>query len=357
MKRIVFTVLAIALLFTALVGCERVPCSLPDECTESKSESNSASASVSDEPSDPGSSVSDFEYAENEGGGITIAKYIGTDKHVVIPAKITGKDVTVIGELAFGDSEIISVKIPDSVTLLEKVAFGYCLSLTEIQLSQNLKSIGDGCFIACIVLPSVKLPQSLEKIGDHAFEHCLKLSDVKLPSNLKYLGMKAFYETVLKQINIPKSIETWGSQSFASTPIETIELEQGLKIIGEAAFMETQIKEIDIPGSVKEISDSAFSSCPKLQSVILHEGLSVIDQFAFSWDPELSEIVIPKTVNNIKKYAFHCNTLKKIKFDGDAPEYFLDDESAEKSHYIIYYHESASGFTHPTWNGYHTEIW
>lgn len=48
-----------------------------------------------------GKPVEDFEYEENEDGGITITRYIGEETEVVIPEKINEKNVTVIGKDAF----------------------------------------------------------------------------------------------------------------------------------------------------------------------------------------------------------------------------------------------------------------
>ncbi|MBQ8135375.1 MAG: leucine-rich repeat protein [Clostridia bacterium] len=59
----------------------------------------------------------DFEYEENDDGGITITKYTDNDKEVVIPSEIDGKSVTSIGWNAFYScTSLTSVTIPDSVT-------------------------------------------------------------------------------------------------------------------------------------------------------------------------------------------------------------------------------------------------
>ena len=47
------------------------------------------------------SPMPDYEYTENQNGGITITDYLGSDTDVVIPSKIDGKTVTEIGWNAF----------------------------------------------------------------------------------------------------------------------------------------------------------------------------------------------------------------------------------------------------------------
>jgi hypothetical protein len=49
----------------------------------------------------------DFEYSVNRDGTLTITKYIGTEKNVVVPSGIDGKAVTKIGEYAFTGCEAL----------------------------------------------------------------------------------------------------------------------------------------------------------------------------------------------------------------------------------------------------------
>ncbi|MDR1930087.1 MAG: hypothetical protein LBQ44_05585 [Treponema sp.] len=61
-------------------------------------------------------SESDFEVKAAE-GKVTITKYKGSVKNVVIPARIQGLPVTVIGYNAFFGSQVTSVTIGAGVTL------------------------------------------------------------------------------------------------------------------------------------------------------------------------------------------------------------------------------------------------
>ena len=66
---------------------------------------------------------SDFEY-EKTNSGITITSYKGDDKTVVIPEKIEGIAVTVIGEHAFEYNNVVeTVSMPDTVTNIIHGAF------------------------------------------------------------------------------------------------------------------------------------------------------------------------------------------------------------------------------------------
>lgn len=284
------------------------------------------------------SSVSDFEYREND-EGITISKYIGSAQNVMIPTKIEDKTVTQIGPSAFQyNHAIISVEIPDSVT-----------------------SIGWSAFSDCIFLSTVLLPQGLKVIDNSAFENCLNLANITLPDTLTTIGDSAFYNCAsLTYIKIPKSLTDWGLGIFLNAAIENVDLEDGIKEIGKSAFSYTDIKAVTIPNSVEKISDGAFYRCTNLESVTLNNGLTTIGNSAFALQSKLTEIVIPSSVIKIDETAFYkCNSLQTVKFEGNAPENYQYSYPVLLGdvHYTVYYHEEATGFTSPEWCGYPTAIW
>ena len=323
MKRILL-ISVILLLFT-LSGCNQAP-------------------DVQEGTIDKGASpVADFQYEENEQGGITIVNYTGTNPNVVIPSKIEEKPVTQIGFPAFYyNKNVISVKIPDSVTLLADFSFERCTSLTSVFLPQRLESIGNCTFKDCINLATITLPEGLTNIGRQAFTNC----------------------TLLKHINIPKDIIEISEEAFYRSGIETISFEEGIKKLGTYALAFTNITTVTLPESMREISDLAFCGCANLESVALNEGLTTIKSQAFGDKSKLTEIVIPATVTEMDETVFlKCNTLQFVKFEGNAPQNYLPEEEKRKSYetllpdYTIYYHSQASGFTSPEWCRYSSAIW
>ncbi|MGN1307516.1 MAG: leucine-rich repeat protein [Faecousia sp.] len=184
--------------------------------------------------SDPKASpIEDFEYKFVEGNAV-ITKYIGSDLEVVIPDEIEGRPVTTIGEDAFHGYDFESVYIPDSVLVIESLAFSECTRLKEVRLPKNLKNLGGFAFSACGSLEEIEI-YSAEKIGGFAFRGCSALKEVELPDNLKSLGDAAFAScSALKQIELPDN----------------------LKSIGSAVFSGTAIKELMLPDNVTEFSRS-----------------------------------------------------------------------------------------------------
>lgn len=82
-----------------------------------------------------------------------------------------GNGITKIGNHAFEQTDITSITIPDSVTVIGKQAFNRCTSLTEVNISKNskLETIGDGAFYDTRVL-KMYLPGGVKTLGSGAFQ-------------------------------------------------------------------------------------------------------------------------------------------------------------------------------------------
>lgn len=71
------------------------------------------------ESEETGASVSDFSYEELNGSYVSITGYTGAEKNVVIPDSIDGFIVQKIGNGAFKNKDIESIKFPDRMDILE----------------------------------------------------------------------------------------------------------------------------------------------------------------------------------------------------------------------------------------------
>ena len=93
-------------------------------------------------------------------------------KSVIIP-----DSVTVIGNSAFKNcKELKSITIPNSVTLIGEESFAHCTGLTSIKIPDSIISIGYYAFGNCPELKSVTIPNSVTSIGDYAFGYCTGLT-------------------------------------------------------------------------------------------------------------------------------------------------------------------------------------
>jgi hypothetical protein len=116
-------------------------------------------------------SQDDFEVRQNAQGGITITKYKGIRKWVIIPNTLYGQRVTEIGAGAFSDNsdiEITNIVIPNTVTHIRFRAFAYNKQLTELVLPDALIEIEASAFLGC-GLTSLRLGNRIQEIGMAAF--------------------------------------------------------------------------------------------------------------------------------------------------------------------------------------------
>lgn len=312
----------------------------------------------------------DFVYTVNEdGAGVTVTGWNGTDAEVVIPDTLGGLPVTAIGRRAFAIKEqITSVSVPDSITIIPEGAFNACTGLTEIDLPDTLTCIENDAFCGCSALRSIRIPDGVTFIGPSAFSGCTELADVTIPESVTSIGENAFrYSpwlaaqreqaadhlvivnhnlldgttasgdvtvpngvtricgqafsscTALTGISLPDSVVYIDSDAFYNCKgLKSIVLQNGLKSIGARAFQNcSSLTAIDIPDSVSEIGTAAFFGCSKLADLHLPASLTAITggrgQGTFHECSALTAVEIPEGVTSIGMMAFAlCEKLEKV---------------------------------------------
>jgi hypothetical protein len=155
----------------------------------------------------------DFDIEQNRQGGITITKYLGSLKSVVIPSTISGLKVTEIGLNAFFDKGIDEVIIPNTIQIIELHAFE----------NNNLKSLN--------------LPNGLQKIKSEAFRNN-KIESLIIPNTVIEIGDLCFANNNITSVTLPNNIHDYNQGVFSNNPLTTINL-GGIKNIFDYAFRET----------------------------------------------------------------------------------------------------------------------
>ena len=158
-------------------------------------------------------------------------------KLIAYPAAAAKKEYTIpegtetIGTAAFYESKLETIKVPASVTELERHCFSGMKSLTSADLSElNITELPPMVFAASSALTEVKFPEKLEKIEVAAFMDCSALEKIELPETLTYVGQSAFMGTAMKQVIIPASVSSIGYNAFGYVDEETAV--EGFLVIG-----------------------------------------------------------------------------------------------------------------------------
>ncbi len=365
---------------------------------------------------------------EGEGGTVTVPKGVtigayafagcANVKSITLPA-----DTTTIPNYAFaGATGLTTFTVPAGVTKIgTSYSLGYvfdgCTALEEVNFLGDVTLIGGHAFRNCTSLTSINLPESVDTIGNGAFNgagikevtinenikyygtsqanspyansavekvtinapstlaymfaYTPKLQEVVFGSQLTTLGNYTFYESGIEKVEIPATIESFGTYVFANCAslsdvtiaegitalnnymfrgcksLKSIKLPDTLSFLGTYTFVESGLESITIPKSVKTFAASAtatpsyttcsyvFKDCTSLKTVIFHDEFEIIGGYAFAGCTALEEIVIPDSVKIISSYAFKgCTNLKKITVSKNLEELgyevFYDCTSVEK---------------------------
>lgn len=230
MKKIITAVLALSLCAGITVAASGCGCQKSKKPAASALTSTSSGPGYRIEPTNPDFQENEFAFYRLNDKEVKVTEYKGSAKDIVIPETANGAKVTVIEANLFQNSDINSVKIPASVTEIQKYAFSGC---------QNLKEI--------------VIPEGVKTIGVNAFWNCRNLASIKLPSTLKTVDWNAFSATGIKSIEIPES--------------------QTFNTIKEKVFFQCKnLEEVILPLTITKIADDAFSECSDKLTIKAYTG-------------------------------------------------------------------------------------
>lgn len=102
------------------------------------------------------------------------------------------RDNTVgVASAAFSWDDVTEVVMPNSIRYIEDDAFGHCMKLEKIRLSNNL----------C-------------RVGASAFEYTYSLNRIVIPEGVTEIPTCCFLESGIDEIALPKSVEKIGNRAF-----------------------------------------------------------------------------------------------------------------------------------------------
>lgn len=271
-----------------------------------------------------------------------------------------------------GSSSITGVVIPNGVTTIETTTFEDCTSLASVILPNGLTEIGHIAFGGCTSLTDISLPSSVVELGNAPFEGCTNLvritvdsannsftdldgvlysKDLKkliaypggkgpsytIPDSATAIGGYAFSKcTAIKEVHIPKSVNSYGESPFAGcanlTQITVDPSSWSFTSVDGVLYTKDMKELVAYPGGknpsysiisgVNKIRSFAFSHNPDLTNVIIPSGVASIGQFAFDQCTNLADITIPASVTKIDSYVFQgCKSLSNIYYTGTKSEW------------------------------------
>jgi len=193
-------------------------------------------------------------------------------------------------------TNLTSVILPNSVTLIDKCAFMSCSQLESVEFGSQTENIDKQAFRDCVQLTNVTFPPSLTRIGDECFYGCKLITAVILPENLATLSDKCFQNcTGITQLTLNESLTKIGNSCFyGCSKLTSIVFNENLLEIGSSAFTNCSIlADVLLPNTVTKLGNTAFSNCKKLTSFRLPLQLITLGNNVFSGCNALRELHAP----------------------------------------------------------------
>lgn len=194
--------------------------------------------------------------------------------------------------------------------------FGKCTGLKKVTLKNGVRSIGEDAFRDCSSLEGVIFENTvLEKISDGAFWGCSALSSIALPDSVTEIERNAFFETGLRNIQLPEKLTLIGGGAFCNCKnLKQVQLPPQLKELGEGAFFNCEnLTQIQLPAQLNKLGTDAFRNCTSLDKIDIPAGLKQIESATFC-NTGLTSVTLHEGLTKIEDWAFHdCLKLKKIR--------------------------------------------
>lgn len=261
---------------------------------------------------DEGVTVSTGKLAAGDLGHVVIveAGYLPEVNKLIIEGELNAddwskmKDMTNLTEIDLSGALID--EIPDG-------AFSGRWALDKVVLPSTLRTIGSRAFYETR-LTSIDIPKGVTSIKDYAFYNSQKLEKADLPDSLTSIGEYAFNRCFsLQSVKIPAKLTTVSRSAFQSCrSLANLELHDSITTIGAYAFGGCAFSELKIPASIRTIAEGAFEMSSNLTKLTLNEGLERIGEIAFRQSP-IDTLNCPSSLRYIGNSAFDdCTSLRQI---------------------------------------------
>lgn len=275
-------------------------------------------------------------YAIIDNGAMVIGGEPSSDGSIIIESEVDGHQVTSIGPYAFAGREnssrtsmeprtdIISVTIPEGVTVIRERSFFYNGGMTSVSMPGTLTVIMDEAFRGASSLRDADIPDGVTHLGFESFRNCSSLEEVTIPDSVGYAGEGTFKVCPsVRTLVIGSGLERVADWMFSyNSSLESVEFRGSPSGIGASAFyMCSSLRSVDLPDSVGYIGAGSFLGCSSMASVTLPSSLVTIGADAFEDCRSITDITIPAKVESIGDKAFaYCSSMEDIRFLGPRPD-------------------------------------
>ena len=223
-------------------------------------------------------------------------------------------DVTVIGDAAFWNcSSLASVTIPNSVTTIGTDAFYGCNTLNAVHITDlsawcridfankyaTPLTCAHNLYLNNELITDLTIPSDITVIKDDAFFSGRSIHNINLHNDITSVGIGAFVGCRIQSVIIPDSITEIKYAAFTQCPYLTefkgkFATEDGLALIVDGTF-------------------HAFANGSGITEYTIPEGVTTIGKYAFCHCSSLTSVTIPDSVTEIGGEAVkNCSSLTSV---------------------------------------------
>lgn len=288
----------------------------------------------------------------------TLMDYVFTDTPQLQTVEMPG--VTMIYDMAFYNSGIRQITLPESLARMRNAVFFGCKNLTKVRIPASLTYLGGNApFMRCTSLTEIEVdpenpnfksadgalyskdgkklvdyPAGREQVviqpgtytlGEGAFKGADKIVSVTLPASVHEIERYVFDDCdALIQILTEGGNFTFQSYegilysgaTLAICPrgLRSAVVRAGTTELADRAFNYcTQLREVQLPESLTRVGDQAFGECHALKNIVLPQSVCALGTMAFYRCAALESIVVPDRVEVIKSGTFSfCESMNAI---------------------------------------------
>ena len=178
------------------------------------------------------------------------------------------------------------------------------VTVVEARLPDTITGVTNYSFYGQQELSSVTLGNSVQRLGKYSFTHCPSLQRINIP--LSYTG-HTYMDTVSSEMQVfggnTKNLNVYyaGNTSdwvtkiafkgYASNPL----FQGGKLYVNSTGFSGSLINNLTVPSNVTSISDFAFDGCGSITSITIHSGVTRLGYACFRGCENLTGVTDNRT--------------------------------------------------------------
>lgn len=215
----------------------------------------------------------------------------------VLPTVTIGNEeypVTAIPSHAFATRAITSIEIPENAKLGENAFAGS--AIRSLKIPACMIWIPAELCSGCPELRSVDLGSRIYYIFSKAFYNCEKLESAVIPTGVRSIGDQAFYNTGLRSVTIPASVQTMNGLIFSGNDnlSEVIIADGTTNLTYNMAFESTGLESLYLGRNGDSSNGGSYTDLAQLKKVCFSSRITKIPSFQNC--PALAEVRVANPV-------------------------------------------------------------